>query len=519
MSLRVVAVSAPEKLRGSLGQFVLKSDDPASLYNACRYAGQLAMQNYGQWGESNWSGTRKERRSSIMLMHSFEDNLHDFTDLLLRIRPNLLLLGAMSICFPGAIACAIKARELLGEEVCIVLGGRHACESIFLDRNGDLVHHTSSPLLLMAQGKLDVVFDFVVSGEGEYIIAEIGEVIGRGISKCNLLSHFESRKEVPGDWIIGSVFQNRISTVISQGIQMDKDFLLPVSSIFGVNSFFDIFEGRVTAHIFSDTGRGCVFDCDFCSESRSVAGSIMQISSAPQRLFLQLKSVVQVVKEDLYPLRASAFIEDSTFLTGSTTSLNEFVRLLENANLDIRFGAQLTIDQIHSKLDVLRQLKNVGLDYLFIGIETLDPLTIGGMNKDNNKKGKKWIDRVEQSLEFLIAMNIKCGSSVLFGLGETQQNRLLLLKKIREWQNKYFAPYPISLNWAVQHPLKGNDNNSNYTYLNWALPTDEWINVFRDFGEASVCYPIAGQTPPKIEEVREVVSLFNSLPLNNHKIE
>src|SRR5690242_4699397 len=112
MSLSVVVVAAPELPEGGLGRHTLKSSDPASLYNACRVAAHLAGQKIGAWGETGWSGSRRERRESVMLMHSLREDMPSLEELLLRERPNLLLIGAMSVCLPGAIACAARAKDL-----------------------------------------------------------------------------------------------------------------------------------------------------------------------------------------------------------------------------------------------------------------------------------------------------------------------------------------------------------------------------------------------------------------------
>jgi hypothetical protein len=61
MALRVLAVSAPELPLGGIG-FAFSSLDPASLYNACRYASYLAENEIGIWAESNWAAPRLQRR-------------------------------------------------------------------------------------------------------------------------------------------------------------------------------------------------------------------------------------------------------------------------------------------------------------------------------------------------------------------------------------------------------------------------------------------------------------------------
>jgi hypothetical protein len=104
-------VAAPELPEGGLGRHALKSSDPASLYNACRVAAHLADKQIGPWGQTRWSQSRRARRDSIMLMHSLKEDMPLFEELLLRERPDLLLIGAMSVCLPGAIACAARASD------------------------------------------------------------------------------------------------------------------------------------------------------------------------------------------------------------------------------------------------------------------------------------------------------------------------------------------------------------------------------------------------------------------------
>jgi hypothetical protein len=61
--------------------------------------------------------------------------------------------------------------------------------------------------------------------------------------------------------------------------------------MFGITASFDVFDGRLTGHVFSDTGSGCVFDCHFCSERRSITGRLAQPDTAAHRLVLQQRLV------------------------------------------------------------------------------------------------------------------------------------------------------------------------------------------------------------------------------------
>ncbi|MBU1151428.1 B12-binding domain/radical SAM domain-containing protein [Patescibacteria group bacterium] len=517
MAIRVIAVAAPELPEGKIGTGVLSSDDPASLFNACRYAAFLAENDIGFWGESNWASPRKERRETFLLMHSLKENLPIFEKLLEKIQPNLLLIGAMSLCLPGAVACAKKAKKMFGDEICVVLGGRHANETIYPTQEGTIKHHFGSPLRLMAEERIDRVFDLVVSGEGEYIIASIGEIVGgldqRKISPAEISNHLQEISQTSGKWIVGWVDDiKEIHVVEGRSSQFDRNYLPSPVEMFGVSSTFDVFPGSLTAHVFSDSSSGCVYDCIFCSERRSVTGPLIQLDTAADRLFRQLKSTTNVIQQDSPSFKASAFVEDSTILAGSNNALNRLARLLTEEKLDLRFGGQLTIDQILSKVEIIKNLKFVGFDYLFVGMETLEPKSVGGMSKDTKFSEDSWLRRTEKVLEILNSLEIQCGLSLLFGLGENHDSRIRLLFQIKKWRENYGIPNPIGLNWAVQHPLRGNDGGTGYKYIEWGIPSGPWIEMFRDFGEASVLYPLANQKPPILKEVQEIADFYHELP-------
>jgi hypothetical protein len=144
MTLRVLAVAPPQFPADPGESLALNSEDPASLFNACRLAALQAEAGSGVWGDSNWAEGRRQRRDSVLLLRSWDAAEEQLRYHLASLRPNLLLLGSMSICLPGAVACARLARDYLGDAVCIVLGGRHPTETIFT-RGSQIVHHSARP--------------------------------------------------------------------------------------------------------------------------------------------------------------------------------------------------------------------------------------------------------------------------------------------------------------------------------------------------------------------------------------
>jgi B12-binding domain/radical SAM domain protein len=430
-------------------------------------------------------------------------------------RPNLVLIGSMSICLPGAVACARLVKECLGDDVCVVLGGRHPSES-FARLRGNVWHHASSPLRLMAEGAVGPYFDVVVSGDGEYVVAALGELIARlarrGRKPAEARRHLGELITAPGRWIAGALVDGKIITADGRGGPIDYADLPVPCELFGVSTAFDVFGGRPTAHVFSDVGRGCIYDCQFCSERRSVVGPPAQLETSADRLYRQLAAAARVIAEDHPGLGASAFVEDSTLLAHSGPLWDRLAGRLESSPLDLRFGGQLTIDQILTRPERLARLRDVGLDYLFVGLETLSPAEVGGINKDIRRRSGSWVDRADAAFERLADLGMTCGAAVLFGLGERHASRLALIEQVDAWRDRYGFPEPISMNWAVQHPLLGHDGGTGYTYTRWSVPRGPFIDAFRDFGEASVVYPLAGQPAPVLAEVCEVCDAVAALP-------
>lgn len=509
-TIRAIAVSAPDCIKGTKSRKALNSPDPVSLFNACRCAANAALRGTGAWGESNWAHTGNKLRNSFLLMYSLDD-MHLFRDLLQSEHPNIVFIGAMTLCMPGAIECAKLVRETLGNHTLIVLGGRHANETIFLTEENQrlrssVMHHTASPGRLIREGKIPPLFDIIISGEAELPIKRIGELVTQSSEQPALYIAEHLDRRIAGRWIID--FPRFDKTLVSAGIPLKHDELPSVVETFGITASFDVFRGRMTSHVFSDTGPGCVYDCDFCSERRSVTGNIQEIKSAAWRLYKQLKATVNTVRQHYPYKKASAFVEDSIFLSGSPKAINQLCHLLEQQPLDIVFGGQFTIDQIINKRNILGRLAQNGLTYVFIGLETLEPVDVGGLSKDLGSQKDTWENRFIKALNILKDNGVSCGCALLFGLGETPTSRKKLLQRLTACKKNIGQPILISANWAVRHPLRSDDESDSEDFLRWGTPEGEFLECFHNFGEASLEYPLPNIAPPTISEVREVLHLL-----------
>ena len=513
MELRAYAFSAPQFPNGGPNPNVLNSKDPASLYNACRVAGYEARTGRGAWSHSNFSLIDPSRPIPVALFESLTFAKAALEAVIVDIRPNFILIGAMSVCLRGAIECAAHLKRRLGDHVCIVLGGRHVNESVFVGHNGSVCHHSSSPLRLMAEGHIGNVFDVIVSGDGEFVVKRLGELVAKVIHQQKpasaIVKHLDDLADTPGSWIVGTIDDGKIVTKIG-ATPMPAELPIPCE-IFGVRSRFSCFDGAPTAHVFSDVGQGCIYNCAFCSEAIDIVGAPRRFSTSADRLVDQLDGARRVISKSYDGQTGAAFVEDSTLLGMNRRLISRFVGILSDRQEPSVFGGQATIDQILLNPEALRSLVSVGLCYLFVGLETSIPEKVPGFHKRRSGSAP-WLHRARDAIELLDNLGIKVGVSLLFGLGELKSDREQLFQSLAEWRHCFASPEIISMNWAVQHPLKGKDGGANYQYIDWLADETE-LNIIQSFGEASTRYPMRGCPPPTYGELSDVVSALEGLEL------
>lgn len=515
MSLRVFAFSAPQYPEGGPRANVLSGVDPVSMYNACRVAAWSARFGSGPWADSNFSDLDPRGNVPIVLYDDLVTARIELDRVISRLRPNLVLIGAMTLCLRGAFECAAYVKEMLGDQVCIVLGGHHVSESMYLDESESVCHHASSPLRLMADGEFDSVVDIVVAGEAEYVVEYFGiaveQSVKRGKAPTDWVRSFEGLAGVPGRWIVGTLSGDKLITAI--GKQPLPDDMPVPCELFGVRTRFSVFDDMPTAQIFSDIGSGCIYDCAFCSEAISIVGRPRAFTTSADRLARQFFAAETTIAS-LYGIGSggAAFVEDSTLLGMNPKLIARFGALLARNEHHMVFGGQATVDQILRCQASIRDLAAMGLRYLFVGLETASPENMVGFHK--RRRGDiPWLRRAETAISILEGLGVRVGVSVLFGLGEKKSDRDVLFRKIAEWQSAHLDPQVVSMNWAVQHPLKGRDGGAHYKYAQW-LSKPSLLPLMRFFGEASTSYPIAGLAAPSEGEILDVIAAYEDLPLS-----
>lgn len=522
-TLRAIAISAPHwpVTSRTHSERHLNSTMPFSLLNALRVSLSRAQSGSGAWSGSNWSDFA-DRSRSIFTSDYLSEAMQWVAAAIDKYRPHLLFIGSMTLSFPGAIEIARYAKSRLGNRSLIVLGGKHVNETVYVE-DGLLKQHRASAFKLMHERKIPLVFDVLISGDGEELIAELGEVVAQVARdspenlRRALAPEFQRHLlKARGNWGLFWTQGDAVRWLHQTGVPLDYNSMPYAGALYPVTSRFAVFDRDITAHAYSDTGKGCIYSCHFCSEGAHINGKIIQMSSAAGRLARQFEIIAELGRR--HRKSVSAFVEDSILLQGKVSALQNLHDYLKRHPIDLVFGGQFTIDGLldRRRQEAIQQLRETGLTYVFVGLETGDETIARSMSKNRythmaaDGSTTSWMQRTSLALTFLDEARIDAGVSILFGLGEMQGTRVKLLKTLKAWQQTCGQPKVVSMNWAVQHPLRGLDSSRAYDYFEWGTQSDSPVvhHLATLFGEASERYCLPGVQMASLDELEEIAGCY-----------
>ncbi|MBF0107094.1 MAG: B12-binding domain-containing radical SAM protein [Deltaproteobacteria bacterium] len=254
---------------------------------------------------------------------------------IIKTRPDIVGFSIMGYSCPTAILIAQELKHLT-QNIKIVFGGAEAC---FADID-----------ILTCFSQID----FIVRGEGEKTIRELLDGLEHN---CNLkaIDGLTFRKE-------NQIIRNRDRMLIDDldNLPIPNFKLLPFNK-----KYINQYKG-----ISIEGGRGCVFQCVFCS-TRNVWGQKFRIKS-PQRI---VSEIVYVKKK--YFIKYPIELHHDNFLINRKKTI-EFCKLVRKTN--IKWGCAARIDRLDSNLiDILGKS---GCQGIFIGIETGSKSTMWYIKKN-----------------------------------------------------------------------------------------------------------------------------------------
>jgi Fe-S oxidoreductase len=172
-----------------------------------------------------------------------------------------------------------------------------------------------------------------------------------------------------------------------------------------------------------ETGRGCPYGCEFCTVTGFFGDSIR---------FRTNESVV----DELLRLKARArreggqiavfFIDDN--LAINTKRLKSLLKDIINANAQLPWVAQISANLLKDE-ELIDLIAESGGQWVFIGMESIDPANMADVNKNFSKPGEYKV-----VLERLAQRNIYAITSFIFGMdNDTPGVAERTLQEIHSW--------------------------------------------------------------------------------------
>lgn len=233
--------------------------------------------------------------------------------------------------------------------------------------------------------------DLIVVGEGEIILREL------------VANKFNLSRKITG---IAYRHQNNIIYTNERDLieNLDDSPDIKYDSI-SITKYWDEIKQNEIPVFPIEVGRGCPYNCTFCS------------SSIFWKQKYRTKSVDKVIAEikqlmDQYGINRFNFVHDN--LTFNNRYCEEISSRIIEENLDIQWNCSSRIDQINE--DLVRLMHMAGCRGIFFGIETGSPRLQRSIRKGIN------LDKVIDTLKLVKNIGIKATTSFIIGFpDETEE--------------------------------------------------------------------------------------------------
>lgn len=289
--------------------------------------------------------------------------------------------------------------------------------------------------------------DFIIQGEGAYTI-------------YGLISYIKGRQSLSN--IYGLWFKNNYSinftspSAVIENLDEELDDyawdLLPDLSNYRSHNMHcfqdfekskkDDFSDVRTPYVAMNTSLGCPYSCHYCC--------INAIFGRPRVRYWSLRKVSSWIDTLVNKYRVRNIRFDDELFILSSKRVEEFCDLMIERDYDLNIWVYGRVDTIKESL--IRKLKNAGVNWICLGIESGNEMVRNAVNK-NIKKNIKDVVKMIQAHDIYVLGNY------MFGLPDdnisTMEDTLNLAIELNcEFANFYSVmAYPGSklYEWAIQH--------------------------------------------------------------------
>lgn len=318
----------------------------------------------------------------------------------------------------------------------VVIGGPH-CDEVCFNHLETKVN-PNNPLLK------NNLFDFVVSGDGEYMLLSLMRMIVEGMEKITaekqitlddvgegevdeakkyVLEREEEFKKVEGRARIHFKVAEKSYHFSSLDEDIDLNKLKPLRyEYLKKEHFYDfpIFnkeingQTRVQKCVQVMTHRGCGGRCNFCSERVPLYGMDSYYNE------IEVEKVISDLQHYVHRFGVEAiFFDDSTFMERKGYVEKLCSQIVNSGLPKLKWGCLNRFDKVKDDKLVMT-MKKAGLDYMYLGLEIKDDNALRLMRKSTKKVEPKPsealdTDVIEKTLEILCKHKVRVGVSILFG--------------------------------------------------------------------------------------------------------
>jgi len=299
--------------------------------------------------------------------------------------------------------------------------------------------------------------DIVARGEGEYTMLDI-----------------VSGKKLPE--IEGLVFRKEdgvVTTPDRPWIENLDELPSPARHLFPLSKYRAFSAGGSLI-----TGRGCPFNCIFCSGHR-MTGRRVRLRN-PKLVVDEMQLVQELGFDEIY-------VEDD-LLTLNHKHVNAICDEIVNRGLKIKWNAFSRVDTVNREL--MRKMKQAGCFGLLYGVES------GNQEILDRAKKKITLEKVRQAVALANELGVKAVGSFILGLpGETRDT----MRQSYDFARQLGTPY----GFHVLAPFPGTEVREKAEEYGITILTDEWSQY--DANRAVTATPDAGP-----REVRETLRQYYS---------
>lgn len=330
--------------------------------------------------------------------------------MILDSKPDVVGFYTQCVTYPTCINMAKKIKEKR-PDIKILFGG-----------------HNSSFLDIETLSEFNFV-DFVSRGEGE-------------ISAVNLIKAI--RDDLNYSTVNGITYRNEQGRVIrnkDEKLIEDLDSL-PIPALHLVPSLEEYRKKGETLTILIESGRGCIYNCIFCSNCRLWNHKV------------RYKSIKKVIEEIKYyhEFNPDEYYLVHDFFTYDEKYVQEFCDSLKESNLEIKWNCRC---RLNVSVETLKKMRKTGCERLLYGVESGSPKMLQVMHKSIR------FEDVYESIKRTIEAGILPSLSFVIGLKEETVEDLNMTLNLILKAELIGDCYPFM---QIISPLPGTPVVENYSY-------------------------------------------------------